>query len=706
MSKIFSASQILLNAVSLMQQGVDPSAGGGVAAAIGSFFLRSGTGQIWLKTGAADAAWSQFKQSFNWISIADYGVVADGSADATAGIQQAINDCNSQGGGVVWVPPGTYAVTQLTMNGSAKVQLVGAGPSSILKWVWNAATAAGSLLTIYGAASQCRLRLLHFDGSSLTNPNAGRDNHLVRVGDGATAVTEVDIWQCQFGGMVASSGDGVHAVGTNANRVQRLRIADCMFDGCSRYGVGIEQGLNNTWVVNNYMTNCETEIAAVATSDVNSDAMIISGNQIVHTGAVRHALRMEGGSTTLITKLICAENTILAGFATLNRAQYSVVQGNVITSGAFASADSVFRIFGNVIDCAFVGNLIDRSTTTAGYVVSLEKSTSAPTGVRVGQNLLVNEASGGGFVQVVDCTLWSIGGNLCRNTNTAGASTTYAMEVQAVTVAITDCILGPGNQMTAAAGTYAGLVRLLANGANIQDISVVGNQGDQGDYGLIMEVGGGGGNFSSGQIMYAGNNFDSSVGDINRIGNTTPIRIGNNASTIGANLWSGAGTPEAAVTSRVSSMYLRTDGGQATAVYYKDNGTGNTGWLGIGGSMIPFGADSLGVGAGTVFFGPGYITLAPATEIQINITRPATIRNLRVQVATAGTGADTVTYTLRKNGVDTTVTCSLGNTSTGGASDLTHSFTVVAGDLLSLSAVKGAGVTTGQAQVCASAELC
>jgi hypothetical protein len=58
-----AAVQIRLNLVDLIQQGVDPSAGGGVAGAIGSFYLRSGIGQAWLKTGAGAAAWTQLQQS-------------------------------------------------------------------------------------------------------------------------------------------------------------------------------------------------------------------------------------------------------------------------------------------------------------------------------------------------------------------------------------------------------------------------------------------------------------------------------------------------------------------------------------------------------------------------------------------------------------------------------------------------------------------
>ncbi len=41
----------------------------------------------------------------------------------------------------------------------------------------------------------------------------------------------------------------------------------------------------------------------------------------------------------------------------------------------------------------------------------------------------------------------------------------------------------------------------------------------------------------------------------------------------------GTGTPEAAVTAPIGTLYLRTDGGASTTLYVKESGTGNTGWV-------------------------------------------------------------------------------------------------------------------------------
>jgi len=42
----------------------------------------------------------------------------------------------------------------------------------------------------------------------------------------------------------------------------------------------------------------------------------------------------------------------------------------------------------------------------------------------------------------------------------------------------------------------------------------------------------------------------------------------------------GSATPESAVTAPIGSIFIRTDGGASTSVYFKESGTGNTGWVG------------------------------------------------------------------------------------------------------------------------------
>lgn len=701
MTKVFHAEQIRLNIVDLINNASDPSSGGGLAAVIGSFMTRSGVGQAWLKIGAGNTAWQKLVQSYGWLSVRDYGAVGDGVTDDTTAFQSALADASAMGGNVVYVPAGTYAITQLTMAGLSNVQLRGAGASSVLKWVWNAATAAGSMLTLSASTTSCVLEMLRFDGSGLTNPNAGADNHLVKL---SGPVIETQIVQCKFGAMVVGAGDGVHVVGTAGNLVSRAWISGCVFDGCTRFGVGVEQGWEYGWVVDGYFTNCTTDIAVVANANVAITALTVANNQIFHTGTTRHAMRLEGNATALINQLVVAQNVILGGFATTSNAIDATIMGNILTSGAFASVNGLWRLFDSCTDIAFTSNILDRAAgSSLGPCLAIEKATTAPTRIRGGANIFVNEKAGGNYVNVVDCSGISIGDNLYRATD-AGANM-YGIDVQAVTVAVTDVQIGPGNMMSAAAGSMAAMVRLLANGANMTDVMINGNMADNDDYGARFEVGGGGGTFN-GKIMYAGNSHLGTVGDFQNVGGAGVVPyIGFNASTSGPTMRSGTGSPEGVLTATVGSMFLRTDGGIDTATYLKATGTGNTGWVPIGGTMAVFGAGSVGTAATALFLAPGYVSVAGAAEISFAVTRAGTVRKLNINQATAGTTAETNTYTVRKNGVDTTLTAAMLNTATGVVSDTTHSFTVVAGDVISISCVKTGVVGAGATNVTGSLEI-
>jgi hypothetical protein len=51
------------------------------------------------------------------------------------------------------------------------------------------------------------------------------------------------------------------------------------------------------------------------------------------------------------------------------------------------------------------------------------------------------------------------------------------------------------------------------------------------------------------------------------------------ATAVAALVQTGAGTPEAAVTAPVGTLFLRTNGGASTTLYVKESGAGNTGWV-------------------------------------------------------------------------------------------------------------------------------
>ena len=90
------------------------------------------------------------------------------------------------------------------------------------------------------------------------------------------------------------------------------------------------------------------------------------------------------------------------------------------------------------------------------------------------------------------------------------------------------------------------------------------------------------------------------------------------------------------------------------------------------------------------------------TDVYFVLPCAGTIKNLYI-IADGAIGAgQTATYTVRKNGVDQTLTTSLTGAGSGAGittnNDATHSFTVVAGDLVSIKLVTSAGASTRKHQ--------
>lgn len=67
------------------------------------------------------------------VSIVDYGAVGDGNILNTSAIQAAINRVIALGGGVVFVPPGTFLTGRVTNFTTTPVSFAGVGVASILK---------------------------------------------------------------------------------------------------------------------------------------------------------------------------------------------------------------------------------------------------------------------------------------------------------------------------------------------------------------------------------------------------------------------------------------------------------------------------------------------------------------------------------------------------------------------------------------------
>ncbi len=125
---------------------------------------------------------------FSWLSplghhnVKTYGAKGNDSADDTLAIQTALNVCAYVGGGIVWVPPGTYLLTSNLVMYS-NTTLMGAGWASILKvkgglangFPNGQAITNSSYVASSGTNTQITVRDLQLDGNkdNVANNPAG-----------------------------------------------------------------------------------------------------------------------------------------------------------------------------------------------------------------------------------------------------------------------------------------------------------------------------------------------------------------------------------------------------------------------------------------------------------------------------------------------------------------------------------------------------
>ena len=126
-----------------------------------------------------------------------------------------------------------------------------------------------------------------------------------------------------------------------------------------------------------------------------------------------------------------------------------------------------------------------------------------------------------------------------------------------------------------------------------------------------------------------------------------------------------------------SSKYLRGDATWASVAA-----------TGSGGGIVGYSAASLSL-SGTLYFPYVGGGLPSSTEANVDSPAPvaATVSNFYVDVSAAPGGGNSLALTIRKNGADTSVTCTISGASATSCNDTAHSFAVAANDQLTVKLV-------------------
>lgn len=135
-------------------------------------------------------------------NVMDYGAAGDGATDDTTEIQNAITACQNAGGGIVFLPAGTYVTSASLVISSDKVTIAGANWGTIIK------PASGAT----------------FDVIKTSIPSTVGTSGYVR---NYISIKDLMIDCSNMTGTVAGQGNGIHYYGVRYGTIERVYILKC-----------------------------------------------------------------------------------------------------------------------------------------------------------------------------------------------------------------------------------------------------------------------------------------------------------------------------------------------------------------------------------------------------------------------------------------------------------------------------------------------
>jgi hypothetical protein len=328
------------------------------------------------------------------VSVADFGTVGNGVTDDTTAIQNAIDAVGGRGGGVVYFPPGVYAITSLSIT-TPYTTLKGTGKfSSVLRIT--SGTTTGVLVTGTSLA-MCGIEDLGFDQSVDCTDNtkamlrtSGVFRFYVRNCFfngylGATTGAHTLMWLCGNSITVDhTDGTGGKTSGwyiSNINTVSQLGVGAVFGpDGTGGYFI------NNSIVNSARVTGYPLCVYAVPGGDVHiSDSDFIAGLKCLISGV----------NFGIISKLF--SDSSQSGFAisgceflTFNGCQFA----NRVSGGA---GDGVGVVIGNSKNLTFQGCHAINCGTDGVQIANDTDTITWIGGSVVDNNITVTSAAHNGF---------------------------------------------------------------------------------------------------------------------------------------------------------------------------------------------------------------------------------------------------------------------------------------------------------------------
>lgn len=397
-----------------------------------------------LEVSSAVAARSALGVARQYVyDVQEYGAAGDGVTDDTAEINAAVAAAELAGGGVVYLPEGTYLISSEILIDDDHVTVCGAGRSAtIIKTTGNhsiirASAAVGVTVRDLqvlgdGDAAKTLQRGINFGGvtdglvHNVWVKNAGYDGILLLNNNTRCSVSDCRVSGCQ--------DDGINIGGDNASDTVGCSVTGCVVSDCANTGIHISDRSSHTTVSGNTISGCDVGIDTY-TSDVSwrDQFNTITGNTIagcttnginifasyentvsantIEGGA--YGVRVQGGDRSIITGNVIKDTTTY-GFRVESSSDVAV------SSNLFLGATAGVRIESPRVQ--FTGNIM-RSVTNPVVLTN-------PADYSVVSDNVITGATGHNIeIQAQDCVIngnnlsdgnWSIYGNNATRTVVSG----------------------------------------------------------------------------------------------------------------------------------------------------------------------------------------------------------------------------------------------------------------------------------------------
>lgn len=376
-----------------------------------------------------------------WFSVKAYGAVGDGVTNDTTAIQAAIDAAEAAGGGLVFIPTGSYLISTFLTMDAANVTLSGAGTASRII----AATGSGAFVCKVSAAN-IKIKDLTFVGGVSTELAAA--NECISMLSGAE---NTEISGCLFTGTDATHGFNVQIRG--ASGCINPRIVNNHFERVIGTNSGYGYGIQLASVVGGVI---EGNVGIQSTTQGRHHVYLSAACSDIAVAANR----LKGGVSAMIT---C--------YSATTAGKRMAITGNTLDGlGTGGGTGGSIELVGPMESCTVVGNTIHDSD---GYGVKLEGAAASECMYNiVTGNTITNADLGGIYVRGAENTV--IQGNSIIN---AGGGTA-AIYLQAPGATTANGTLVTGNIVAGSGHLYA----ISLAGSNV---SVFGNSftaGSSGTY--------------------------------------------------------------------------------------------------------------------------------------------------------------------------------------------------------------------------------